>query len=215
MSTCLEHEPDSQSQEVCAPFSSGAVFSAVAASASVVVLDVPELILLPAIALIAGVVSCRSVRAYDLRGGVLAVYGIVASIFFGVVGLARPVMWYRAEALPGYARIEFDDLNETSHERWLGNDVCLKGYADWRVDLDGAVILTRNGNGNGPADRVLVLIRADESWDWQGGGLAVSGRLERNPEASTDLTAPRFVMRNAVIRASRTRYRIANAIPYC
>ncbi len=126
-----------------------------------------------------------------------------------MIALGTPfveVALYRSEAPPGYARVNFSrDLDEH-----VGQPVCIKGFALFEnADRCDQFALTPNGSNYRGAPIVVVQLANGDLWEWTNDGVAVSGTLEQIPPSDEIEDYPRYVLRDAIVRPSRTLYQLS------
>ena len=195
--------------------SSLAVISAICGVGASLELFIPEIAPISLIGLATGIVAWRSIRKYELVGRSTALFGAVVSLLFMAGTPAWHIAWFRSEAPPDYIRLDFASLtkeNQRAFESFVGENICLKGYAYQMRTPVNEFVLTSNGANRSLDNMIVVQLPDGESWGWQPDALAVSGRLVVNPAAAADPILPRFILTNSKIRQSCTRFQLASLV---
>ncbi len=195
--------------------SSWAVVSAVFGVAAALGLFVPELTPISLIGLATGAAASRSFRKHELRGRGLAIFGMAASLFFMAAAPVWHVARFRSESPAGYTRLDFASLtneNQRALESFVGENICLKGYAYPMRSPVNEFVLTSNGANRSLDNLILVQLADGKTWRWQPDALAVSGTLVVNPAAAADPIMPRFILTNSTIRQSCARFQLASLV---
>lgn len=171
-------------------------------------------------AFLCAVVALYEIRKYQLAGRQLAMWSMVLSVV-AITAIPACVHWrYASENLPGYHRVHFGQLARNKQiESVIDTDVCLKGFHDvnrWSPDNPERTIrLTPSGDRDGIEPAVLVEWPSDVDWRISAGALAVYGRLIHNPGWTEGSHVPRYVMRNAKVRKSKTGFDIGTRSGGC
>jgi hypothetical protein len=159
-----------------------------------------------------GLVALRETRRYEQGGRRLALWGLSLSLVIGLGGPLLEICFYHSEAPAGFRRLNYSGaLGERELDQFAGHSVCLKGYAlaDDREVVD-RFILTHDGYSRDLLNPILVELAFDRPWQVSRSAVAVSGRLELLPASEDDPDFPRYVLRDAVVRPSRTLYQPTN-----
>jgi hypothetical protein len=193
--------------------SSLAVVSAISGASASLGLLIPEIAAISLIGVAAGAAALRSIRKYELRGRRLALFGIVISVSF----LSATPIWHAAsfnsESSSGFTRLDFASLtkdNQSGFRSFVGQTICLKGYAYPAVSAVNVFVFTPDGATGLRDNMILIQLPAGETRRWQPEALAASGTLAVNPAAADDPLQPRYILTNSAIRQSRTRFQLAN-----
>jgi hypothetical protein len=155
-------------------------------------------------AFVFALIGVRGKKMYGLAGRRLAQFGLPLSLAIAAGAPLYDAWQFRSEAPAGYRRLSFsNDL-----DNYVGQQICLKGYAlltgDTAVDR---FVITDDGYSRDPNNPILVELPDGRLWEMTTDGVAVSGRFERLPPSDDD-RYPRYVLRDAVVRPSRTLYQI-------
>src|SRR5579864_5449301 len=125
-----------------------AVVSPICGIASSLGLFIAEVAALSLIGLATGAVALRSIRKYELFGRGAAVFGTVVSLSVLVATPIWHVAWFRSESLRGYARLDFASMTnekQRAFESFVGENICLKGYAYPSGSPAEMFVFTSNG----------------------------------------------------------------------
>ena len=189
-----------------------AVASAATGVASSLGLLLTPLAFLSAVGVITGFVALSTIRRYEIGGARLARFGIGASLVFGVATWVAMPLWhfvaFRWEAPNGYLRLDYRKVTrQESLDEYLGENICLKGYALYQRTRNGLseFVISVDGSDLDSTNAVIVELPAGETWDWTERGIAVSGRLvpaKRPLEAVK--TFPKYKLTDSVVRRSLT-----------
>lgn len=201
--------------------SSMAVASALLGMMSLLGLIFPLVALFAIPGILFGIAAIVAIRRYELNGLRLAKAGLTLSLIFGILSPVWAVTWFeicfRAEAVPGYTRVNFQEIMqdrkhaESRLAALVGQNVCFKGY-----ELDPGrekrdtfrMSCQRPPSGFGgkadPEDVVQVQLPDGKFREWSNEMIAVSGTLVRNPEANSRPEAPKFILVQSEVFEART-----------
>lgn len=193
------------------PISRAAVASVVLALLSLGGAVFHPLALLAVPGVVFGFVALHETKKYATGGRRVALCGLTLSALIGIGGPLLEVSFYRSEAPAGYRRLSHpDNLGESELDQYIGENVCLKGYALPVGETEvSRFLLTCNGYSRDPRNPVVVELADGRLWEMEYGGVAVSGRMELLPTREDDPDMPRYVLRDAIVRPSRTIYQLA------
>ncbi len=203
------------------PTSNLAIISGLTGVASVSGLLVPELASFAVPAVVCGIAAHYRIRKYGRSGRRLAGFGMVCSATFAMLTPVWHFLQYQAEALSDHARVSFmssksPDQDGRLLDQWVGQKVCLKGYAvspEKFMSLQQFSMTPRGGGNLHRANTVLVELPPGGEWTWDSAPIAVSGTLERSSKGFLDVKVPRYVLRLSVVRNSRTRFGLVPQAP--
>ncbi len=184
------------------PVSTAAVASAGCAALGVGSYLFPLLAIaaLPAIAF--GVIALIEIRKYGLLGRRLVTVVLPLSLTIAAGTAMLEAALYRSEAPDGYRRVAFA-RNLDEH---VGERICLKGYGPWDGSGESQFSLSLNGSCRDMKNVVFVELANGDTWERELNGVAVSGRLELWPSIDNAEGLPRYILKDAVLRPSRTAY---------
>ncbi len=198
--------------ETYSPISHWAVISVSAAILAVASFLLPVFMSLTLIGMGAGLLASRRIATYQHRGIHLARIGFVLSLLIAPGATTWHSWLYNSEAPAGYTRLDFAETTKSANhslDDYLGQNVCLKGYAfpgSHRV-VD-QFLLTVEGEARSSESAVWVTLPADHEWRWSYGAIAVSGRLVKDPHAQQH--DARFRLEDSSVRAVRSQFGLAH-----
>ncbi len=136
-----QYEPEDAPFEAYRSFSKAAVISLVAMLLGLTSLLLPAMLVLPLVAVIAGLVSQRNLRTYpeELTGRKTAWLGTVGGLMLLVGGSIWHVYVYATEVPDGYARISFSQLQTEGDPRVVGPQALPTELDGQRVFVKGYV----------------------------------------------------------------------------
>jgi hypothetical protein len=187
------------------PVSSTAVASAVCAALSVGGYLFPLLAMAALPAIVFGIIALVEIRKYGHIGRRLVTVGLPLSLTIAVGTAVLEAALYRSESPDGYRRVDF----ARNLDEYVGERICLKGYGPWDGSGESQFSLSFNGSYRDMKNVVIVELANGDTWESELNGVAVSGRLERWPSIDDAEGLPRYILKDAVLRPSRTVYQLA------
>lgn len=169
----------------------------------------PELLIMAGLGAICGITALFNFSRQSAWFAV-AFCGVVMSCSAGIGGAIAHAVWYYTEAPPGALRLSFDALLDSAgaspaDRQLLGQTVCLKGYGYPTGEIRAQIfLLTADGGPDDTRRSVGVLLPVGQEWEWDEGPIVVTGTLTINPEYKGGQLDPRFLLKDAEVRTSKT-----------
>jgi len=165
-----------------------------------------ELALISIVGVSTGWVALNAIRRYELGGAMLARFGLIASVVFGIAGPLNEYVAYRLEVPSGYLRVNFEmAMTKDSAEPldlYVGEKVSLKGYELYGRGVEGQFYLVPHVSRSfgDVVSGVVVELPPGQTWKRNDNRLTVSGTLVRTKRRSESPST--FKLTQAVVRWS-------------
>ncbi len=163
------------------------------------------------VAIVLSLLARWSARRHKLAGLHLANFSLALSCLV----ISATSLWcyvdYRLESTPGAMRLSFEDLAKQNLDlgELEGRTVTLKGYATFGDITMDEFQFTFDGDLKEPHQAVVVELPKGQSWKFEPTPLAITGPLERLNDSDSSPAKPKYVLRNAIVRPSRTPFGLA------